>query len=88
MYTQEELAAVKREPNPYEYIFFFPSETGGKFRVEIPKAAYRPVVDTLDEAITVRDRMMASPHFPSSQRYEPRKEYATYIDPNLETRTC
>jgi hypothetical protein len=87
MYTQEELAAVKREPNIYEYIFFFPSESGGKFRVEIPRAAYRPVVDTLQEACDVRDRMLASPHFPQSQRYEPRREYACYQDPNLETRT-
>jgi hypothetical protein len=80
MYTQEELAAVKREPNSYEYISFFPDSR--KFRVEIPRAAYRPVVDTLEEAMTVRDRMLQSPHFPQAQRYEPRKEYACYQDPN------
>jgi hypothetical protein len=88
LYTQDEIAAVKREPNIYEHIFFIPLETGGKFRVEIPHATYRPVLDTLSEAMEARDRMLASPHFPQAKRYEPRREYATYCDPNLlETRT-
>ena len=85
MYTQEELAAVKKERNIFEYISFYPD--CGKFRVEIPRAAYRPIFDTLQEACEVRDRMLASPHFPQAQRYEPRTEYACYQDPNLETRT-
>jgi hypothetical protein len=85
MYTKDELASVKKERNIFEYISFFLDS--GKFRVEIPHAAYRPVVDTLQEACDVRDRMLASPHFPQSQRYEPRREYACYQDPNLETRT-
>ncbi len=38
-------------------------------------AANRPVVDTLQ-----------SPHVPQAKRYEPRREFATYTDPNLETR--
>ena len=74
------MEAVKREPNIYEYISFFPDS--GKFRVEIPRAAYRPVVDTLQEACDTRDRMLQSPHFPQAQRYEPRTEYACYQDPN------
>lgn len=78
------MEAVKKEPNIYEYVEFLPDS--GKFRVAIPRAAYRPIVDSLDEAMTVRDRMLASPHFPNSRRYGPSKEYATYVDPNLETR--
>lgn len=71
------MEAVKKEQNIYEYIEFFSSS--GKFRVTIPRANYRPVFDTLQEAIEARDRMLKSPHFP-------RKEYATYVDPNLEMR--
>jgi hypothetical protein len=82
MYTKDELASVKKERNIFEYISFFLDS--GKFRVEIPHAAYRPVVDTLQEACDVRDRMLASPHFPQAR---PHKEFATYVDPNLETRT-
>jgi len=81
VYTQEELAAVKKERNIFEYISFYPD--CGKFRVEIPRAAYRPVLDTLQEACEVRDRMLASPHFPQARSH---KEFATYVDPNLETR--
>jgi hypothetical protein len=64
-----------KEPNIYEYILFFPSQAGGKFRVDIPRAAYRPIVDTLEEAIAVRDRMLASPHFPQAR---PLKESRPY----------
>jgi hypothetical protein len=85
VYTKQELGAVKKEPNIYLHIEFMPETK--QFRVTIPHAAYRPVVDTLAEAMQIRDRMVASPHFPSSQRYEPRKENACYVDPNLETRT-
>ena len=70
--------------NPYRHIEFLPETK--QFRVTIPRAAYCPIVDSLAEAMTVRDRMLQSPHFPSSQRYEPRKEYACYQDANLETR--
>ncbi len=84
MYTKQELEAVKKEPNIYLHIEFMPATK--QFRVTIPRAAYRPIVDTLEEAMTVRDRMLASPHFPQAKRYEPRREFATYIDPNLETR--
>lgn len=84
MYSKEELAAVKKEPNIYEHIIFL-TETN-KFIVMIPKAGYRPSFDTLSEAIEVRDRMLKSPHFLKAQRYGPRKEFATYADPNLETR--
>ena len=83
MYSQEDLAAVKRETNIYEHIIFL-TETN-KFMVMIPKATYRPSFDTLSEAIEVRDRMLKSPHFPKV-RYEPHKEYATYVDLNLEAR--
>jgi len=62
-----------KEPNIYEYITFFPES--GKFRVDIPRAAYRPVVDTLEEAMTVRDRMLASPYFPQAR---PLKESRPY----------
>jgi hypothetical protein len=84
LYTKEELGAVKKEPNIYEFISFFPDS--GKFRVEIPGARYRPIFDTLSEAMAARERMLASPHFPQTQRYEPRREFAMYCDPNLETR--
>jgi hypothetical protein len=78
---KQELEAVKKEPNPYEYIEFVPDF--GKFRVSIPRANYRPILDTLEQAIEVRDRMLQSPHFPKAR---PLKEYATYVDPNLESR--
>ena len=84
MYTKQALEAVKKEPNIYLHIEFMPETK--QFRVSIPRAAYRPVVDTLEEAMTVRDRMLQSHHFPSSQRNELRKEFATYADPNLEMR--
>jgi hypothetical protein len=76
-----------KEPNPYEYIEFMPETK--QFRVTIPRAAYRPVVDSLAEAMTVRDRMLQSRHFPQAQ---PRREYANYmsfVDPNVpeESRT-
>jgi hypothetical protein len=69
------------EDNAFRYISFFPDS--GKFRVEIPRAAYRPVLNSLAEAIQARDRMMASPHFPQARSH---KEFATYVDPNLEMR--
>jgi len=58
-----------------------------QFRVTIPRAANRPIVDSLAEAMTVRDQMLQSSHFSVHKRYEPQKQYATYVDPNLETRT-
>jgi len=83
-FTETSETALKewqpKEPNPYEHIEFMPETK--QFRVTIPRAAYRPVLDTLQEAMEARDRMLQSPHFPRSHR-----EYATYVDPNLETRT-
>jgi hypothetical protein len=84
VYTKQELEAVKKEPNIYLHIEFMPETK--QFRVTIPRAGYRPVVDTLEEAMTVRDRMLASPYFPKAERYEPRKEFACYQDPNMEQR--
>ena len=81
MYTKQEVEAVKKEPNIYEYVEFFPDS--GKFRVAIPRANYRPIFDTLPEAMEARDRMLKSPHFPQAR---PHKEFATYVDPNLEMR--
>jgi hypothetical protein len=75
------LETVKKEPNIYEFIGFFPDS--GKFQVSIPRAYYRPVFDTLEQAIEARDRMLQSPHFPKAR---PLKEHATYVDPNLESR--
>ena len=84
MSTQQQ----SKEPNPYEYIDYF-TETK-QFRVSIPRANYRPLFSTLEEACEARDKMLASPHFPKAQ---PRKEYATYtsyVDPNIpeESRTA
>ena len=81
MYTKQEIEQVKKEPNIYLHIEFMPETK--QFRVSIPRAAYRLVVDSLTEAMTVRDRMLASPHFPQAR---PRKEYATYVDPSPESR--
>ena len=69
------------EDNLYRHIEFMPETK--QFRVTIPRAAYRPVLDTLQEACEARDRMMASPHFPQARSH---KEFATYVDPNLEMR--
>jgi hypothetical protein len=81
---ENEVKTEAREYNPYEYITYF-TETK-QFRIDIPRAAYRPVCLSLAEAMQMRDRMIQSPHFPKAERFEPRTEFACYVDPNLETR--
>jgi hypothetical protein len=74
---------VITEINPYRFIDYMPETK--QFKITITPRGVRLVVDTLEEAMVVRDQIEASSP-PKAKRYEPRREYATYVDPNLETR--
>jgi hypothetical protein len=84
--TTEE-SEVAKERNPYEGILYIsdaaPERRFVATAVEGRKSRTLGYFESLEQAVAARDRYI---EYHANKRFEPRKEYATYVDPNLETR--
>jgi hypothetical protein len=79
-----------KEPNRWEGIFYYPDAAPeSKFVATVIEGRRTRTIGlfaNLESAVEARARFVEY-HANTDKRFEPRKEYATFVDPNLETRT-
>ena len=75
-----------KEPNLWEGIFFFPDAAPeSRFMATVIEGRRTKTIGLfadLESAVEARNRFVEY-HAKADKRFEPRKEYATYVDPNL-----